>query len=152
MKQWDIYLSSSWKQRDRVRAMANRLREAGLKVYDFTDPSCRKVPEIPPERFPDQFKRANGTYREYITRVPEWTQAILCNKEAIDNSRMVLLLLPCGHDAHSDWAYGVGRGCKTAVVGSPPDGERVPTHQWADAILDTDEEGFHWAVQQKGTS
>lgn len=48
-----IYLSSSWKNRDRVRSLAIALRAAGHDVYDFTNPACRNVPEIPPERFPD---------------------------------------------------------------------------------------------------
>jgi hypothetical protein len=145
---WDVYISTSWKQRDRVRALALKLREKGLKVYDFTDPACRDVPEIPPERFPAQFKASEGRYGDYITRVPEWRDAIMCNKRALDSCAVVLLLLPCGLDAHSDWAYGVGQGCHSAVIGAPPDGERVPTHMWADALLDTDEEGVAWAVEE----
>ncbi len=51
----NIYLSSSWKNRVRVRALAIALRSEGHEVYDFTDPNSRKMPEIPPEKYPDLF-------------------------------------------------------------------------------------------------
>lgn len=41
-----IYLSSSWKNRERVRALACALREElGFGVYDFTDPASRAAPD-----------------------------------------------------------------------------------------------------------
>ncbi len=51
---------------------------------------------------------------------------------------MVILLLPCGCDAHADWAYGMGLGKKSAVMGYPPAGEPTPTHLWADKMFDLD--------------
>jgi hypothetical protein len=144
---WDVYLSSSWKNRDRVRAMANALRERGLKVYDFTDPSCRNVPEIPPEKYPAQFDPTQHVYSHYIGSVPEWRAAIMCNKDALANCKTVILLLPCGSDAHADWAYGLGCGAKTVVTGAPKAGDRVPTHMWSDAIVDTDAQAIDWCVK-----
>jgi hypothetical protein len=35
-----IYISSSWKNRVRVREIADLLRLHGYDVYDFTDPRC----------------------------------------------------------------------------------------------------------------
>jgi hypothetical protein len=37
-----------------------------LEVYDFTDPQCRKTPEIPPEAFPEQFDPLKHQYRSYL--------------------------------------------------------------------------------------
>jgi hypothetical protein len=143
----DIYISSSWKNRERVRAVAIRLREAGLTVYDFTDPACRNgVPEIPPERFPEQFDPAKHHYPDYIRSVPEWRQAVDCNREEIRTCRAILLLLPCGMDGHADAFYGLGLGRLLAVVGAPKTGDRAPTHMWADAILDTDDDAVQWAA------
>ena len=110
----NIYVSSSWKQRDRVRSLAILLRTAGHEVYDFTDPACRKTPEIPPERFPELFDPAVHTYHEYIQAVPEWRLAVECNQQALRNCDLCVLLLPCGNDAHADWAFAVGLGKKTA--------------------------------------
>lgn len=135
-----VYLSSSWKNRDRVRALALRLRGAGHEVYDFTDPACRKAPEIPPEKYPEQFDPSVHVYREYITSVPEWRAAVEGNRAALDACDAVVLMLPCGNDSHADWAYAVGAGKWTLVAGQPRAGERSTTHLWGNAICDTDEE------------
>jgi hypothetical protein len=133
-----IYISSSWKNRERVRALAEMLRGDGHEVYDFTDPSCRKSEEIPPERFPEEFDPEQHLYSEYLDR-PEWHQAVSENRQALDRCDLVVLLLPCGNDAHADWAYAVGRGKKSVVVGHPGKGERSPVHLWADGFCsDTD--------------
>ena len=131
----NIYISSSWKNRERVRKLADALRDCGHVVYDFTDPKCRKAPEIPPEMFPEQFDPAKHLYAEYIHSVPHWRAAVEGNQEALQACDAVVLLLPCGNDAHADWAYAVGLGKKTIVVGSPKAGDRTPTHLWADAIV-----------------
>lgn len=140
----NVYISSSWKNRDRVRALAVLLREHGHTVYDFTDPACRNTPEIPPERFPNNFDPEQHVYREYITSVPEWRSAVECNRGALDHCDAVVLLLPCGADAHSDWGYAVGRGKLSAVIGAPRAGDRTPTHMWADTLLDSDADAVAW--------
>lgn len=134
----NVYISSSWKNRIRVRAVALALREVGHTVYDFTDPESRKAPEIPPERFPDQFDPERHVYGVYITSVPEWRVAIECNRAALDACDMVVLLLPCGNDAHADWAYAVGRGKYSLVVGGPKAGDRTPTHMWSNGFVQHD--------------
>lgn len=145
-----IYISSSWKRRLQVRALAIELRQAGHEVYDFTDPVCRNTPEIPPERFPVAWSAEIGEYSDYISSVPEWRQAVECNQAALNDCQVVVLLLPCGNDAHADWAFGVGRGKYSCVVGAPVDGERTPTHLWADILLDRPEEVKGWLAKLTG--
>lgn len=139
-----IYISASWKQRERVRSLAVKLRADGHEVYDFTDAACRKTPEIPPERFPDQFDPERHIYREYISAVPEWREAVVCNREALCWCEVVVLLLPAGNDAHSDWALAVGMGKWSVVVGQPRAGDRTPSHLWANALLDKDDDVIDW--------
>lgn len=139
-----VYLSASWKQRERVRALAEALRGEGHEVYDFTDPRCRKTPEIPPESFPLQFDPERETYREYITGNPYYKAAVHSNYEAIEWCDVVLLLLPAGCDSHADWALGVGMRKKSAVVGQPKTGDRTPSHLWCDQFLDRDEDVSGW--------
>lgn len=143
-----IYISSSWKNRDRVRNMAISLRELGHDVYDFTDPTCRKVPEIPPEMFPEEFDPAMHSYREYIQR-GEWREAVTENKRAITEAELIVLLLPCGNDSHADWALGVGMGKDSVVIGQPRKGERSPVHIWADAILDDEDALIAWLAKDE---
>jgi hypothetical protein len=146
---FDLYISSSWKQRERVRNLAIQLRNVGLTVYDFTDPACRDTPEVPPEKYPEQFDPEKHIYREYLESQPEWKMAVECNRRALNNSSMVVLLLPCGLDSHADWAYAVGKGKYTAVVGSPKAGERTPSHMWCDEMLDSDDDIEGWCLAVK---
>jgi hypothetical protein len=136
----NVYLSSSWKNRERVRALARLLRAEGHEVYDFTDPACRNTPEIPPERFPEQFDPGKHVYREYIQSVPEWRAAVECNQAALENAAVVVLMLPCGNDAHADAYWALGRYAKLIVCGQPRKGDRTPTHLWAHMIVDRDED------------
>jgi hypothetical protein len=138
-----IYISSSWKNRDQVRELAHRLRAHRHEVYDFTDPSCRNTPEIPPEAFPEQFDPAVHDYAKYMQN-PYWIQAVQDNRKALEWCDAVILLLPCGNDAHADWALGVGLGKRSIVVGQPHKGERSPVHHWADAILRTLDDAVEW--------
>ncbi len=131
-----IYISSSWKNRKQVRDLASKLRARGHEVYDFTDPVCRKTPEIPPEKYPEQFDPQKHNYKNYITK-PEWHEAVMCNKDAITWADTIILLLPCGIDAHSDWALGVGMGKTSTIIGHPPKGERSPVHNWANFMFDS---------------
>jgi len=138
-----IYISSSWKNRIQVRKLAIELRETGHEVYDFTDPNCRKTPEIPPEKFPEEFDPEKHVYSKYI-RKNEWLDAVTENRKAINRSNFIILLLPCGNDSHADWAYGVGRGIPNIVVGQPRKGDRSPVHMWADEILDSVDDIIPW--------
>lgn len=125
-----VYISSSWKQRERVRQLARMLRDRNIDVYDFTDPGCRSTPEIPPEKFPEPFDSHTHYYPEYLER-PEWRAAVEENLKTIRGCDALVLLLPCGADAHADYGVAVGLGKPTIVVGHPADGERSPTHLWS---------------------
>ena len=146
----NIYISSSWKNRDRVRALAIKLRAAGHQVYDFTDPACRNTPEIPPERFPEQFDPDKHTYADYLNSVPEWSAAVYCNRQALlSRCNFCVLMLPCGADSHADWAFAEGlkaarHSMRTAVIGHPPAGERTPSHLWADVLLKDEDAFLEW--------
>lgn len=132
----NIYISSSWKNRDRVRAFAVALRSQGHEVYDFTDPLSRKAPETPPELFPAQFDPTKHNYAEYLDSVPNWRTAVYGNLAAIRRCDLCVLLLPCGADSHADWGVAVGAGKRSVVVGQP--GERTPSHLWSEKIIDSD--------------
>jgi hypothetical protein len=143
----NVYLSSSWKNREQVRNMATKLRALGHDVYDFTDSNCRESKEVPPERFPEQFDPDVHVYKDYINKL-DWLRAVTENKRAIVKSDLIILILPCGIDAHSDWAYGVGLGKRSVIVGHPQKGERSPVHLWANKIFDTEREMFEWLANE----
>lgn len=140
----NIYISSSWKNHERVRALAVGLRQRGHEVYDFTDPASCKAPEIPPEMFPDQFDPARHDYSQYLSTVPHWRQAVYGNLEALRCSDLCILLLLCGADSHADWGVAVGAGKRSVVVGHPKAGERTPSHLWAEAIFQSEAAMLTW--------
>jgi len=131
-----IYISASWKKREEVRTLAEKLRELGHEVFDFTDHKCRNTPEIPPEKFPEQFDPEKHNYHYYLDR-PEFRFAMSENYHAIAWADLIILLLPCGLDATADWALGVGMGKSSIIVGHPGVGVRCPTHLWADLFTES---------------
>lgn len=130
-----IYISSSWKNRLQVRELAKMLRSFGHEVYDFTDPSCRSTPEIPPEKFPEPFDPEVNVYQSYLDR-PEWRAAVEENRIHIERAELIVLLLPAGIDATADWALGLNHA-KSIVIGHPKAGERSPVHLWADWMFES---------------
>lgn len=52
MRKTNIYISSSWENREAVRKIAAKMRQQGYEVYDFSDPTCRNTPVIPAEQMP----------------------------------------------------------------------------------------------------
>lgn len=142
-----VYISSSWKQRDVVKELSQKLEEVGCLVYDFTSNSNSTAP-IPPEKFSEQFDPEEHDYATYLDRKEFW-EKMAENRKAIKKCDLVLLLLPCGNDAHADWGLGVGLGKTTIVVGSPIKGDRSPVHLWADTILPSVEEAITWITHFK---
>lgn len=133
-----IFLASSWKNREKVRAIAIELRVAGHNVYDFTDPRYRSVPPIPLERFSNLFDPAAGEYRDYLNR-REWVSVMEKNKQALNWCDAVILMLPCGLDAHADAYYAHSLGKTLMITGHPDKGERSFVHLWADKIMSATE-------------
>ena len=119
--------------------MAHRLRADGHKVFDFTDPSNRKVAECPPELQQEPFDpEIHSSHSEYMkTNAAQFMYGrVMNNQEAIRWCDLVILLLPCGSDAHADWGFGVGLGKSSIIVGKPRKGEQSYTQMWADKFID----------------
>lgn len=140
-----VYVSSSWKNQARTREIAELIRSSGHEAFDFTDSTTRGgTTEIPPEMLPKSFDPSSGNYRTYLHTQPGWEHVISQNRRALNWCNVVVMLLPCGHDAHADSFYGLGRGAALAIVGKPEAGERTPNHLWADVLLDNDGEIVPW--------
>lgn len=110
MRKTNIYISSSWENREAVRKIAAKMRQQGYEVYDFSDPTCRNTSVIPAEGFPNPYDPSKGTYSNYLNNVPNYFDAVIENKRAVDNADLIVLLLPCDDEAYAEWAYGIGTG------------------------------------------
>lgn len=109
-------------------ALEDTLRARGFAVHGSAEHTTE-----------EKYDSEKGSYQEYLNR-EEWKSAVFEKRELLDECVLIILLLPCGIDSHADWAYAVGKGASSIIVGHPVNGERSPTHLWADALVDTDEE------------
>lgn len=141
-----VFIASSWKNREHVRSLANLCRKNGFDVYDFTDPSCRVCEEIPPEKCTETFDPDVHKYSDFINQ-PKFLAAVYENRQMLKVCSVVILILPCGIDATADWAYALGQGATSVIIGNPKKGEFSPTHAWANAIVETDEEAIKYLHQ-----
>ncbi len=140
---YDVYISSSWKNKNKVRSLANQIRnQTNLSVFDFTDEKCRT--SKPANHYGIKDYKTTTPYLDHLLSDPKYKNAVSENKQQLDGCRFVILLLPCGLDATADWAYAVGKGKKTIVIGYPKDGDFAPTHLWADKIVEKTDEVIEW--------
>ena len=135
---FDIYICSSWSNRTRIRSFAARIRNTtNFSVFDFTDMNDRKERVMPPE----VVSHSATSYDDFLQ---QFQHTVRENSEVIRACKLVLLFLPCGIDAHADWAYGVGLGKLSLVIGYPKNGDYLATHLWANAIVEDTTQAIDW--------
>lgn len=105
-----IYVASSWRN-EHYPEVVNRLREAGLNVYDFRNP---------PSGDPG-FKWVNvdlnymdwnpAEYRDMLQH-PKAMRQFDNDIKAMEACDACVLVLPCGRSAHTEAGWFAGRGKK----------------------------------------
>jgi hypothetical protein len=141
-RRFDVVLAGSWQNREVVRALAGRIRDAipDWTVFDFTDPTCRADPAAPAQIVPPPFNPGVETYAEHIASLPPPLRGRIRENQAIYGAaRVAVLILPAGEDAALDFGYALGRGAVGFVVGKPRGG-RTANHLWANMVVDHPEE------------
>lgn len=127
-----IYLSSSWRNIDRVRALAAKLREAEHEVFDFTS----RANAVPRDNVPAFVDQPYGPYLDSIRSLIK--DQIELDLEEIEQSDVLVLLLPAGSDSHFELGYAISLGMDTYVVGQPKPDQFVGMHLMCDAVLADD--------------
>jgi len=104
-----IYLASSWRNA-LYPDVLTALRAAGHEVYDF-----RASGRTPTNIFDP--KRTSWSLTDYAAALasPAAAQQFAADKTALDACDVVVLLLPCGCDAHIEAGYARGRGTPVIV-------------------------------------
>lgn len=124
-----IYIASSWRQATRVNALAAQLREAGHTVFDFTQ-QADITPRDALPLFTDQ------PYKRYLESIrPVIERQITNDVNNVIDADMLILLLPCGSDAHFELGLAVGCGLMTIVVGQAAPDQFVSMHLMSGAVL-----------------
>lgn len=104
-----IYLATSWRNEHYGRIL-QLLRDQGHDVYDFQDKSFKfaELADKPWDTltFMEQYAlleddRSRAAYEK--------------DKDGLDSSDILVMLYPCGNDAHTELGYAAGRGMYTIV-------------------------------------
>lgn len=113
-----IYLASSWRN-ELHQNVLETLRYCDFDVYDFRNPipgnngfSWKKVSEKEVKQW---------TFSDYLSAIehPTAVEGFYYDRRAIENCDTIVLLMPCGNDAHLELGYAIGLG-KRSVVYIPP--------------------------------
>lgn len=136
-----IYIATSWKNERIVRRIAALLRVKGHQVFDFTDPENRPK-GVDNFVFSAAYLTGNKTseidWKEFLDW-PETKRAFKADKSGLDWANTVLMILPCGRNAHLEAGYGVGRGKDLFIFGSLPRGEYEAMYGFADGCYRTED-------------
>ena len=133
-----IYLASSWRNAELVRATASFLRTCGFSVDDFTD---TRTDREGGERF--VFDRYVFNAAEVnldkcdaveFLRSKEVQQAFQQDKVGLDWADACVLILPAGRSSHLEAGYAVGRGKKLVIFGEFHPGEYDTMYGFADLL------------------
>ncbi len=124
-----IYLASSWKNKEKVRELAESLRAAlgFIEVDDFTDPSLGRF-VFSWDELEDEYKNIPGkvvpssSYANAIKFLEDdrAQKAFVEDVSRIDWADVLILILPCGKSAHMELGYAAANGKKIIVYA--PDG------------------------------
>ena len=104
-----IYVASSWRNTLYPSVLA-ALRAAGHEVYDFRAGGRTPANIFDPER-------TSWSLTDYAAALASAAaaQQFAADKTALDACDVVVLLLPCGCDAHIEAGYARGRGTPVIV-------------------------------------
>lgn len=121
-----IYLASSWKNKEEVRKLAEQLRGLSfVEVDDFTDPSLGRY-VFSWDDLEDEYKNVSGKVipsSSYVVPIKfvRDERSIKAFKEDINRirwSKVLILILPCGRSAHTEFGYAAAAG-KRLIVYAP---------------------------------
>lgn len=104
-----IYLATSWRNESYYRVL-NLLREAGYEVYDFREKAFKfdAIADKPWDTmsWQDQLKLLDNPLAE---------EAFNKDFNALKDSDVLVMLYPCGNDAHIELGYAAANGLYTIV-------------------------------------
>ena len=117
-----IYLASSWKNKDTLLDLADRLRQMGHEVFLFCQESPR--PEGLDVFIFDYRMLPSGAWNfvDFIEQEPT-IRAYKSDKAGLDWCDTVVLVLPSGRSSHLELGYARGQEKDCFIIGELPDGE-----------------------------
>ena len=105
-----IYVASSWRN-EHYPEVVNRLREAGLNVYDFRNPPSGDPGFKWVNVDPNYMDWTPAEYRDMLQH-PKAMRQFDNDIKAMEACDACVLVLPCGRSAHTEAGWFAGRGKK----------------------------------------
>ena len=126
-----IYIASSWKNAERVRILAEQLRNCGHEVYAFCEPGQDHFVFDAREHGIDQL-----TAKEAVSD-PMFIRAYEADKAGLDWADTCVILLPAGKSTHLEGGYTVGCGKDLFILGDPFPGDFDAMYGFAVAVCES---------------
>lgn len=149
-----IYTATSWKNESLVLQVAKMLRSWGHDVYCFAEHGAGHYVFTWPD--------VVGPQDDGITCLDndDSCRGYGADKAGLDWSNCVIMINPCGRDAHLEAGYGKGQGKLLIILGTWPKGEFSLMYKLADRLIRFDDIGLRYlrseleladALQSKST-
>ena len=124
-----VYVATSWRNEQQPYIVA-MLRAEGHDVYDFREsPGAFNWEQVDPSwRTWTPGQMIDAFYQ------PMPDQAFMADMTALRDCQVLVLLMPCGRDAHSEFGWAAGAGKRTVILlseGEPPS----LMHRMADRLV-----------------
>lgn len=130
-----IYVASSWRSESHEDVVA-ALRTAGHEVYNYRDEGF-EWSEVGMDHVDVDYE----DLREVLAH-QECATKFIQDFDELKRAEALVLVLPSGRSAHSEFGFAVGRSKITVVIWSPSEPELM--HMMADRIVETVEEAVEF--------
>lgn len=152
-----FYIASSWKNASEVARLRERLREVGDEVFDFGEIEKREAKPCFSIKDKEEWDWLGGGDLPYVLvleafeqKFPEARLIIDENLKMIEWCDALILLFPCGIDAHVDYGVAKALGKLLILIGEQRERKVSPTHLWAELRFLNVEEFLNWYVDERG--
>ncbi len=131
----DIYVASSWKKTMNHEEVVKALRDAGHEVFNYREIEVADGHKGFAWRDIDEHLTENRArwWKACMTH-PTAKKGFGLDMEALMASDAVVMVLPCGKNAHMELAYGVGAGKLTVILQDDPLSEPELMYNMVDKV------------------
>lgn len=117
---YQYFISSRWRNRDKVLELTDKLRKKGKTVYCFLEsPLVAARVGDEPEEDMAEFEKRDWKNDPYVRKVFEYDLA------AEKESENLIMLLPAGNSAHIEAGIAFGLGKKCILIGEVKEAESL---------------------------
>lgn len=119
--EYDYVIVGRWRNRDNINVIKQALRDAGKKVYCFTDNSYDGDGvkfDTDPKSDPEAMIKTTEVLTDWQTN-PTFRKIFEVDMEGLTASKALILVFPSGLAAHMEVGVAYGMGKKCYAIGQP---------------------------------